>query len=669
MSRKPIAQFPWLFRAAEKVLLAAPILVPLFFLPAQFPFAAPKAFLINALALLVLGLLGSLMLTDRAYVPRVPKVFAVLGLYMAWLVVTSMTAVSPNAAWWSTFDRGAGMITFLGIIILALAALAVMQKKDIRANLTRAIAWGGILLVASKYIQVLLPRQTAIIGEGGTLGNSSFAGAYLLFPLAAAIYLFLTETARGSKIRWSLAALFMLSSPFYMHIFFPHTGMASWLGDARAAAISITIGTAGGFLLWLSHAQKKYTRYLANILSIAAFAALSIGAILFFRPHSVLQEKFNAAAAPTRQLYSQIAEIGISARPILGWGTNNFPFVYQTYFDPISLTDAYLHEGWVDRPHNLLLEIAANTGLPGLALYLVFYGSLLLAASYGIRKGYFTKNAGAVFFGVFIAYFFQNLFLFETPAGQFVFYLSAAWMLSYFPMRTRADSPAPIAPAVRTGINSALWFGVVLALYYTVLQPAREAVAVQKMRALPVQERASLVNKVFMLSPMGRAFDEARSIHESAERYLTKLPSYDTQARAVISEELKSYLAVIEQANDNGNLRHAVAGSAIANDIYAYSANKKTDVAYLQKAHEYARKAIERSPQNQIGYLEMAKAYVQAGNIPRAIAFLQMAVGLEPRAKDPHTVLLHLIQASGNESLFQKKMQEAQTAIPGFIYR
>jgi O-antigen ligase len=665
MAKQQQEQFPFLFALAEKLILLCAFAAPLFLLPTLFDYSTTKGFFIIGIALLALACVGTLFLRDRSYLPRFSKLWVPIGAYFAWMVLTSIFGRDPSMSFWSTFQRGNGILSFGAMLVLAVALTAILQKKDIRSALAKAFAYSGLVIAALKYIDTLWPGAL-FVGGGSVMGNVLFAGGFLLFSTASAVYL-ATESTKALRIRWSIASLIIATCPYYFNFFRSHAGASSYLGDARAAIISLIVGAIAGTLLWLSNSPKKTWRIAGASLFVAAFLASGIATYSFFQDNSRLQKIFVDAASPTRLLYGTIALEGIAAHPITGAGWESFPLTYQEYYDPINLTVEYLGEGWVDKPHNLLLEIGAAAGLPGLALYLLMYATVLLACSIAVRKNYIDRKVGAIFFGLFLAYFMQNLFLFEVPITQYAFYTSVAWLFSYFPIIKGADIRPLISNAtIRRIATAILWIASSAGIVYFAILPAKENTRLVAMKDLSVEERIDVSAKTFDISPMG-SYDEFTIISKYAAGYLRILPSMSADGKTLIGKELATYLAHLQ-----GEIAHPhaeyfkmyAAASETAQALYAYNNNAKD----FGLAREYAQKAISLSPTNQIGYWDMAQLYLSAGHYDRAIRYGEIAVGLEPRVAQAQSALLQIISASGNQSLFAEKLQEAKNALPGYTY-
>lgn len=666
MARSSSQNSPFAFRSLREITILSAWLVPLFFLPTSFPFAAPKAFLLIVLACIEIPLLLSLFLADRSYIPKLPKLAWLALAYAGWLAIASLAGIDPNGSFWSTFWRGDGLFAFFAVLVIAKCFLVVLQKEDIRSRFAWALTIGGAIVVALKYIGMAF--SLPLLLGGGTVGNPSFAAAYLLFPIFASLYLVVTNAGK-KKILPAISAAWIILSPLFVNIFDAHNGIASLLGESRAAAISLAIGTSAAYAFYLAWGKQRGIRIGARIALILAALGAGIIALMLYMPGTRIQELFAKAASPTRALYSQIALSGIADHPMLGAGWNSYQYTQQEYYDPIILTKEYRNEGWVDKPHNVLFEIAAAAGIPALILYLVIFGALLAATAVFVRKGYITREIAAIFFGLLLAYFIQNLFLFDVATTWFFFWMIAAWLISYIPRSQGEDRRPFIANNdARTMIGYGAWVLAVIGIWFLAMQPAHEALALKKIRRAPSDERATRMAQIFAISPMGTSADEARIIDEYAQAYLSRMPTYTPAERTLIAAELKAYLAIVDAHSKIDTARLAIAGSGAASGTYAFSPVASRDRELLGKARNYALRAIEISPRNQRAYLELAKAHALAGDRTQSINALIEAVELEPRATEPQIVLLRSLLDAKETELFQKYWLKARAAIPNFDF-
>jgi tetratricopeptide (TPR) repeat protein len=165
---------------------------------------------------------------------------------------------------------------------------------------------------------------------------------------------------------------------------------------------------------------------------------------------------------------------GVKERPILGWGQENFSYVFNKYYDPA----LYGAEPWYDRTHNIFLDWLIAGGVLGLVAYLSILGAALWYVivrpvferfwSRGREKDQpFTLYEQALILGLLAAYMFHNLFVFDN-LGSWIFYgvllalvhsrVSTTWdSLSTF--TTRQDTWHKVTvPAVFAILALAIYF-------------------------------------------------------------------------------------------------------------------------------------------------------------------------------------------------------------------
>jgi hypothetical protein len=64
---------------------------------------------------------------------------------------------------------------------------------------------------------------------------------------------------------------------------------------------------------------------------------------------------------------------GFQERPLLGWGPENFPAVFDKYFNSKHYVPGENRETWFDRAHSVFFDYLAETGLIGLLAYLAIF--------------------------------------------------------------------------------------------------------------------------------------------------------------------------------------------------------------------------------------------------------------------------------------------------------
>ena len=97
-------------------------------------------------------------------------------------------------------------------------------------------------------------------------------------------------------------------------------------------------------------------------------------------------------------------------KPIIGYGAENLvPEYIKLWMDGS------------DRPHNLILYLACVSGIPGMLIYMVAVGIIIIK---GIIKLFKNNESGKIFLLVVVTYMFSSMFgnsMFYTSPFFFIF--------------------------------------------------------------------------------------------------------------------------------------------------------------------------------------------------------------------------------------------------------
>ena len=108
---------------------------------------------------------------------------------------------------------------------------------------------------------------------------------------------------------------------------------------------------------------------------------------------------------------------GFKERPALGWGQENFNYVFNKYYNP----KMYDQEQWFDRTHNVFFDWLVAGGALGILSYL----SIFFAVIYSLWKRNGSNLSIAeesILTGLLVGYFFQNLFVFDNVTSYILFF-------------------------------------------------------------------------------------------------------------------------------------------------------------------------------------------------------------------------------------------------------
>ena len=369
-------------------------------------------------------------------------------------VLASLFAYDPQSAFWSNYERQEGGFQMLHYwLFFILLNLLFKTKKDwTRLFMVSIIAGTGMVLYG--IFSIILPENffgpytslmqgtsnpgfwSMLLNKSirfqGSLGNPAYVAPYLMFIIFYTLYLWWDK-----KIRINSRSFWYLFLVLFFTLFFV-------LSQTRGAFLGLIAGIFA-FLIYLILSNKNLKK--AGILGMVILIILG-GIVYFYRNSNFIQNlpgsrflqiSFKERTAQTRFWTWQSAWKGFKERPILGWGPENFPAVFDKYFDQRHYLVNTPSETWFDRAHSVVFDYLAETGILGLlsylGIYVVFYLIFFrLIKIYNELKN--KKNLSKdlpndlqwnLLFSILIAYFVQNLIIFEVLPMYLNFFLVLAF--------------------------------------------------------------------------------------------------------------------------------------------------------------------------------------------------------------------------------------------------
>jgi len=339
-------------RVVLAVLAAGTLVIPTIFTVGADPFRLPKelAFRAEAVVLVALALFW-VTGRHRTWTVRMRPDFMVAAAVIIWTLVTVGTSTNRQLS----VDS---LITVVAAVVIYVATCIAAQSMTLVAVDVLMIACcANALLVLLQELRIWNPYQ------GGPrtvalLGNPNDVGAFLVVPALAALVLAVVTSGKR-RIAYAVIAVILV------------VGLLA--SGTRTAIIAFVVGV----VVFVLGQGRKAAMGAAAVLVIVILALLwpstSIGRgarkLVDAARNRDYQRLFSERLAPFLAALDMIRD-----HPLLGVGPGCFKYQYMTY--RVSLRDRYPKEwtrGWPmnwGEVHNDHLQVAAETGLPGYALFL-----------------------------------------------------------------------------------------------------------------------------------------------------------------------------------------------------------------------------------------------------------------------------------------------------------
>lgn len=394
-----------------------------------FPFITGKNFAFRFLSEIIIGLWAILAIRNAKFRPRSSLISWAVLAFVAIIALADTFGVYPYKSFWSNYERMEGLVTMLHLLGLFFAASAILNTEKLWSRFFHTSI--GVSVILGFYGLFQLSGAITINQGGvrvdGTLGNATYLAVYMLFHIFLTLFLMVRRHYAKSSgnnffsdyVNYIYGAIVILQTVilYYTASRGPILGL---IGGIFLSAILIAV----------FEKEKKSARKIA-LATLAAIVILG-GSFMALRDSNFVRNskvlaRFSDISISERTTKSRfmiwnMAYQGFKERPILGWGQENFNYVFNKYYNP----KMYDQEQWFDRTHNVFFDWLVAGGTFGILSYLfIFFATIY----YIWKKGgdSFSVSEKSILTGLLVGYFFQNLFVFDNVTSYILFFLVIAY--------------------------------------------------------------------------------------------------------------------------------------------------------------------------------------------------------------------------------------------------
>lgn len=373
-----------------------------------FPFITPKALFFRVAVELAVLAFGAAMLTGKiTWVSIKTKInnplYITVAVFTTVFLITCFTAINPSFAFWSNFERGEGGWQMLHyFLFFTVVTLLYNTKKDWQWLIGWQVlisALVGLYAVGQAYNWQWLINPSAG-APSGTLGNPSYLGGYMLFSLFLTLWLIMQNQGRARWF-WLVIALF--------------EAIVFIAAKTRGSFAALGTGIIFMAVFWIFNNRNNKRVWVAGI---ALILTILMGTTLLI---NTIKGDVRKSIEPRLWTWNT-AVAGIVEKPFLGWGAENFPFIFDRYYNPRH--DSI--EPWFDRAHNALLEYATSGGILLLTAYIALFYLLYRRLAQTPKT-----NSWPIIAALPIMYLVNGLVLFEILPLYLLLFLFIALVNAY----------------------------------------------------------------------------------------------------------------------------------------------------------------------------------------------------------------------------------------------
>lgn len=626
--------------------------VPLVFLNTlYFPYITEKTIFFRAIVEVVFSFWLLLIALDRSFSMRFSPVIIATTVFVVVLGVADIFGIDPHRSFWGTFERMEGFITWIHLYAYLLVVGSVLQNRRYWLNFFRTIVVASALVAVYGLFQLLgwLPVTPLGTRPGATLGNAIFLSTYLLLILFITAFLWWNDRMK-SWAPYLYGSLLLLDAVVLY-------GTAT-----RGALLGLLVGASVGALFYVLDGSAIRRRLVFG--GLALFVVLAALPFLFRHTAPVEQNpllsRFSSisfadySSSRARFFVWDIALQGFAARPFLGWGQENFEYV----FNHLGAEEFHTQELWFDRVHNMPLEWLVAAGSAGGIAYVGLFIALLYVLFIAARAGALSRVEQALWLGGIAGYVVSDLFAFDSISSYLLFFTIAGYFhfLSVSGKSTGSRNKAGTYPS-----------DVLLLSFLCVLLPV-----------MVTLEYVSNVRPLLAAADVGRALDEqaALTLPEREGLFEAALPYASFDARGVRDALGEFAIAISTAPGANAQDKEAVFSRAeeeLAREItiHPYSIRSRLILAELESTYgNHAQaiallsEALRISPEKQFIYFQLGQEYIGQGDYQKAFLTLQAAFEINPRFLEARNLYAAAALYTGQDALAQKLLTERYGTIP-----
>jgi O-antigen ligase len=608
-----------------------------------FPFIAPRNFLFRFIIEIIFFIYLYLAWLHKDLRPKFNKGFWLLLSFILALTISSLFGQNFGFSFWSNFERMDGLLNWVHIVLYLIVLIGVLpSKKDwhIFFHISLISAWFVALIAVGQKLGL----DFVIASSGGvrltsTLGNAAYVGSYMMIHIVLLAYLFIINKQLRARI------FYIVSSILFVFVLLNTHTRGAFLG------LLLFIFLFGIFYLYFE--RKKRNTWYYSVLAIF-IAGILFFSLLFAQQDSdwvkkvpmlgkVANISLTDITVQSRLMIWRNSFSGVVEKPILGWGEENFQYVFNKHF-PIEIFHTLGSEVWFDRPHNILMQHLVQSGILGLMLYLSVFIYLIrrLYRKYKKDQQWLVPFLWVSFL---LSFLFHDLFIFDSLNTNVILYLILGFLF-VGDKECRLFEGRRQVPKKLVAIFCIILFFFVVNLF--VVRPVRsnlllvDAIKTSSMSVTEDQMNQALDKwqKSWKLSFIGDR-EKVDNLYRLAMGAISR-PDVAGPAKDQIFYLTQIYMEEVSNRYPDDVRSNLF----LANFYYNFA---QFDPSFLDKNLALLEKLHNLAPQRPDLYLSLTDAYLAQGNIVEAKKIAQELVDLSPWVNGVYWNLMKV-------ALFEKDM-------------
>lgn len=636
-----------------------------------FPYITPKNLAFRLIALIIAALFAILMYRSKRYRPDFGTVGWSFVIFVLVLFFADLFGQYAHKSFFSNFERMEGFFTILLLFFYFTVLTAVMKTEKIWENLLNASLGSSVLMS----IFAIVEKSHGTDRLTAQLGNATYLAAFMLFNIFFALFLIVRRLDRKSQdhsTKWLSLCAYLAVLVLDLYVFY-YTG-------TRGALLGLFGGmmfTAVLFAFFEKHNRKLkiagYTILIVVVVFVGSLYGLRNSSLVTSNP---LLSRFGALIAAPTDLSSYastqgksrfsiwaIALKGVEQKPLLGWGQENFNYVFNAYYDP----KIYDQEQWFDRAHNVFFDWLIAGGALGLLAYLSMFVFAIFTLWKKKREDethHFTFADKTILTALLLAYFIHNFFVFDSITSYILFFTVLAYIsIHERPLHWLAN---PRFAFIRNdGLQAlgatAFVLGSVVGLYYLVISPYIGSTDL--LAAISYQNNALSTSLSLTADQRNALLEQSLSLYEGsithglvggaeANEQILQGATEVVNAEGISDDVKKAF------ANEaDAELKKQLADTPADARYFLFYATYLANTGRYDESYPYFKKAEELSPNKQSILISEGLAYINGKQYGEAEPIFKKAFELDTDDTEARILYVVSLIYTNNDAMADTVLQ------------
>ncbi|MFC1613038.1 O-antigen ligase family protein [Patescibacteria group bacterium] len=374
---------------------------------------------------------------------------------------------------------------------------------------------------------------------------------------------------------------------------------------------------------------------------------------------------FKDATWNTRLLSWKAGWQGFKEKPILGIGSGNYAYFFDKYFNPSFYTFTS-SETYFDHAHNNIVDITVTLGIFGIIAYLAIWIIVIYYLISLFREKNIGKNEFIILFSLLVAYFLQNLFVFDCLVTYLAFFMIISYI--YYKYNSNYEKVEELTAKAEVKNSFSPILAVVLSCITVFLiwnYNIKPAIAMKK----AVYGQYAIIKNSdlevgYNLFEQGLSYGTVldrdirnsfiNSVIQNAGRFVKNVP------RDQLIEIVDSAISLAEK-NLRLNSFDTMMNFQIG-ELYNIKAQLSGNSLYLSNGYNYLKKAFDLSPGRLQIHFALAQNRIIAGEYDKAIVILENAKQMNPKYSEVYVRLSKAYLFKGDTDRYYNLIYESMLA-------